>query len=102
MKLPATRLVPLWMLTAVLTLLVVAQSLGQAKSNKPLKHTFDYSKPASSAPFAGTTNTPNLVEQGNQYRLSEGVPQDEAKAAELYHQAAEQGSTIGQTLYGEA
>src|ERR1700694_1422111 len=80
----------------------VAQPFGKEKVNRLPKEIQIQPKAADSPPSARKADAKDLLEHGNQYRLGEGVPQDEAKAAELYRQAAESGSAKGQTFYGEA
>jgi TonB family protein len=50
---------------------------------------------------AGSSSATKLVQEGDSYRLGNGVPQDEAQAATLYKRAAT-GSAEGKTLYAEA
>ena len=50
----------------------------------------------------GLSSAAKIVEQGDRYRLGDGVPQDEAKAAMLYSRASAMGSAEGKTLYAEA
>lgn len=48
------------------------------------------------------SSTAELVKQANRYRLGDGVPVDENKAAMLYKKGAESGNAEAQTRYGEA
>jgi TPR repeat protein len=78
----------------------VAQPFGQEKSNHLPKEIHNQPKAEGSLRSTREADPKDLLEHGNQYRLGEGVPQDEAKAAELYRQAAESQSAKGEPSMG--
>jgi TonB family protein len=90
-----------WVVGTLFVIQVAEQAPPAAKGAQVT--TNDVVSTTAKTPLAeGLSSAERLVEQGDHYRLGDGVPQDEAKAALLYNHASAMGSAEGKTLYAEA